>query len=312
METGKKHLLIVHTARRQALSDWEDVRKRIDLHAPDIETRFVDSLAPSQDTLAWQVTRPSLVFSVTPLENVRPHGGRIYCNTLLTKYVETTRLVAAGIPTPPAVPFTPGLRLDPAHWGEFVIVKPNIGARGENIRLVRTVDLDRRRDELHARSRRKMIVQKFVEHIDDEGKPGERRVLTVFGVEMYASKRRWKKPRRSLAELADDREAIVASNSREVENERALVVGEDDVVALARRAAKVFPDQVCLGIDVVCETWTGRLFVLDVNSGGGTWHFSSQLSAKFTAEFREGLYKQFNALDRVADMLIEKTRTEAV
>jgi hypothetical protein len=112
--------------------------------------------------------------------------------------------------------------------------------------------------------------------------------------------------------LADDQEAIVASNSREVQSERALLEGEEDVIAMARRAAAAFPDQCCLGIDVIRETGTGALHVLDVNSGGGTWHFSSPLGMSFPPEFRESLYRQFNALDRVANMLIDRTRAEAV
>ena len=67
-----------------------------------------------------------------------------------------------------------------------------------------------------------------------------------------------------------------------------------------------------LGVDVVRDADTGKLYVLEINPIGDTWHFSS-LAAKnfYTAEYVRALYAQFGALDRVAQLLIEKTRAEA-
>jgi hypothetical protein len=42
-----------------------------------------------------------------------------------------------------------------------------------------------------------------------------------------------------------------------------------------------------------------------------TWHFSSPLSKTFDPQHVRQLYAQFNALDHVADLLIQKTRAEA-
>jgi len=60
----------------------------------------------------------------------------------------------------------------------------------------------------------------------------------------------------------------------------------------------------------------GRLLtfaVMEVNPAGKVWHFSSPLAMNFfTAEHIADLYAQFGALDRIAQLLVEKTRTEAI
>jgi hypothetical protein len=51
---------------------------------------------------------------------------------------------------------------------------------------------------------------------------------------------------------------------------------------------------------------------MEVNPAGDTWHFSSLLAKNFFTDAHvRDLYAQFNALDRVAELLIEKTRMEA-
>jgi hypothetical protein len=50
---------------------------------------------------------------------------------------------------------------------------------------------------------------------------------------------------------------------------------------------------------------------MEVNPEGYTWHFSSSLARTFTPEHVWEIYAQFGALDRVAELLIAKTRAEA-
>jgi hypothetical protein len=62
-----------------------------------------------------------------------------------------------------------------------------------------------------------------------------------------------------------------------------------------------------LGVDVVRETGGRGLFIME-----DTWHLSSLLrKTAFTDQHAQDLYAQFGALDRVAQVLIEKTRAEA-
>jgi hypothetical protein len=72
------------------------------------------------------------------------------------------------------------------------------------------------------------------------------------------------------------------------------------------------PEVAVLGVDVLRDTNTGRLYVLETNPGGFTWHLSSGLAKKtFTPEHIRNIYQQFDALERAAQLLVEKTRAEA-
>jgi hypothetical protein len=51
--------------------------------------------------------------------------------------------------------------------------------------------------------------------------------------------------------------------------------------------------------------------VLEVNPHGCVWHLSSTLAKQTDPEHVRARYAQFNALDLAADLLIQKTRTDA-
>ena len=56
---------MVQTGSFHDVSDWLDVKRKIEETAPDIEVRIIDNLAPDPALLDWQVSRPSLVFPRT-------------------------------------------------------------------------------------------------------------------------------------------------------------------------------------------------------------------------------------------------------
>ena len=69
------------------------------------------------------------------------------------------------------------------------------------------------------------------------------------------------------------------------------------------------------GCDVLRDARTGRVYVLEVNPGGNTWHFSSALLAAHRAnngvEFEAERRSQFDAFSTAAHVLLERTRAEA-
>lgn len=73
----------------------------------------------------------------------------------------------------------------------------------------------------------------------------------------------------------------------------------------------IFPANACLEIDILRDSTGGKLFVIELSVGGAAWHFSGERSKSYDPRFLRSLYTQFNALDLVADLLIEKTRAEA-
>lgn len=312
--TRGTNLILVHTERMQAISDLHGVAERIRARAPDIHVRIVDNAKRNRLTRYWQRFRPSLVLSVTPLRMFEPKGGKVYRGirpSKLSKPIELRRMREAGLPVPETTQLVPGLQLSGAPWEPYVIVKPVKGRKGMMVRLVRTGDLARRYDELTEGGTLPMLVQQYIDHVDKRGCPTGYRVLTFFGRELYASYKCWKEPRRSLEELANDPAGIIANNDASIDVDRALA-NDEDVLALGREVAKVFPEIPVLGIDLLRETGTGRLYVTETNPSGYVWHFSSEHGEHiFTPEIRRSMYEQFNALDRMADLLIERTRAEA-
>lgn len=91
------------------------------------------------------------------------------------------------------------------------------------------------------------------------------------------------------------------------------VWNDAEIVALGTQAHSAFPECPVLGVDIVRDMDSGKLYVMEVNPRGDTWHLSSLLAKNFfTAEHIRDIYAQFAALERVAQLLIEKTRTEAI
>jgi hypothetical protein len=152
-----------------------------------------------------------------------------------------------------------------------------------------------------------MVAQQFV---DTGPYPTSFRVMTVFG-----------RPAYSLASIAlnqrpgldpngiEPLDILIASNAgaRRVEMNHA-----EDIVEMGVKTYNAFPSAPVHGVDVVREASTGILYVLEFNPAGFTWHLSSPYLARLRAELELDLYGQFDALNVIADVLIEKTRAEAV
>jgi hypothetical protein len=307
-----RNLVIVHTQRAQALSDWMTVKEKINARAPDIDVRITDNWTYDPEIAEWQVTRPSLVFSPCNLLAFQPTAGKIYVGRYLDKSDEMRRLVAAGIPTPRSVALIPGLSLDPAVWGEYVVVKPlgEGGSLGQSIRLARAETVGARHAELTLNGRLEMLVQKLVDATDESGRLYAYRVLTVLGAPLYNARISHIPPRPPLAEISDQRTSVIAHNVTGVKRDRRLSADED-VLELARKTGAAMRDFPCLGLDIVRQRTTGELFVLETNPGGNVWHLSSALGMLYAEKYRRKLYNQFGALEIVADRLIERARQEA-
>ena len=156
-----------------------------------------------------------------------------------------------------------------------------------------------------------MLVQRFVEHVDAKGRVTTHRVLVMFGKALYAILSRGTEPRAPLDWLAESPARVAAANAAG-ERHRQLLF-DKDIIAYAESAATAFPDVPVLAVDILRETGSGDLVITEVNASGARWHLSSDTGkARYTAAFRASLYKQFNALDRAAELLIEKARAEAI
>ena len=304
-----RNLLIVHTPPYQGLSDWQEVKQRIEARAPDIEVRIATNGSPNSVTGRWQIRRPSMVFSVSPLFQFKPKGGTVYSGHPMSKFEQIERLASNGFPVPRTARLTPDLVLDRETWGRYVVLKPWDGWMGEDVRLLRTEDVAAHYPELTFDGKRPMVIQPYIEHSED-GYPTECRVLSMFGRVLYCARNRWGAARRPLEEIASDPNGIIASNDKTFGRVR-TVCDDPEIIALGVRAHSAFPECPTVAVDIIRNADTGQLCIMEANPEGLSWHFSSVLSGTFTAEHIRDLYSQFNALDRVADLLVEKTRAQA-
>jgi glutathione synthase/RimK-type ligase-like ATP-grasp enzyme len=251
-----------------------------------------------------------LVFSPVRLSEFSPRGGAVYCGQILGKDEQLRRLASIGILTPKTEVLSSPSSFDPDEWGEYVIVKPCNFNSGRGVKLVRTVDLAARYEELTAIANDQFIVEPYIDHAED-GYPAEYRVLSLFGRALYCARNQWGDKRPPLAEIADDPLGVIASNTITMGGRVRSICHDPEIVSLGERAHEAFPECPLIGVDIIRESQSGRLYVLEVNPHGSVWHFSSTLSKKMEPEHVRDLYAQFNALDLAADLLIQKTRAEA-
>ena len=284
-----RNLLILQSTGEQDPSDWIAIQQRIERNAPDIEVRIANNGHSNSVTARWQVRRPSLVFSPIRLFDFVPRGGAVFCGHILGKDEQLQRLSSVGISTPRTAIFSTGDSFDPNEWGDFLIVKPNNMNSGKGVRLVRTVDVSAHYDELTGLIDDRFLVQPFIDHSED-GYPTEYRVLTLFGRALYCARNRWGKLRPPLAEIAADPLGIIASNNKEMGGRVRSICNDAEVIAFGERAHEAFPECPVLGVDIIRESQSGRLYVLEVNPHGCVWHLSSRLARKMDPNHVRDLY----------------------
>jgi hypothetical protein len=326
--TPSLNLLIVQTQPEQDPSDWITIKQRIDRNAPDIEVRIANNvhrksiIEVGEGGIAnnrlrnlgiahWQVQRPSLVFSPVRLMDYVPRGGTVYCGHILGKDEQLRRLSSIGILTPRTAILSSASSFDPEEWGEYVIAKPNNLNSGVGVKLVRAVDLSVRYEELTAIADDRFLVQSYIDHSED-GYPTAYRVLSLFGRALCCVRDRRRNRRPPLAEIAADPLGVIASNSETMGGHTSSICNDPEIISLGQRAHRAFPECPVIGVDIIQDSQSGLFYVLEVNPHGAVWHLSSTFAKKkMDPEHVREQYAQFNALDLAADLLIQKTRTDA-
>ncbi|HWL92995.1 MAG TPA: ATP-grasp domain-containing protein [Phycisphaerae bacterium] len=298
-----RNLIIVHTPGAQDVSDFLKVKQLIAERAPEIEVFLVANDAPQSVTRKKASGRPTLIFSPYYLQSFQPARGKIYAGRILTKLRQVRMLEDAGIPVPKAFFLNEDTKLDRAKWGDYVILKPNVGSRGSGVRLSPFGRIFDNAREL-GWPQTAYLVQKF---IDTGPYPTEYRALTVFGEPVYCNRVTSQEKRPDLTpDMPMD--GRIASNS----GPRASTpCYDEDVLDLARRTFHAFPQVPVQGMDIIRDVHTGELHVLEVNPGGATWHLSSQLGKRLQERNGYSYYEQFDAISVIADRLIHVTRREA-
>jgi hypothetical protein len=308
---AERNLVLVHTEQLQARSDFETIQKLLDDRAPDIEVFIVNNKIPNSVSRRAAAFRPTLVFSPVPLRAFKPKRGTIYAGRNLRKADELRMMGEAGFAVPKTTFIERNTTLDPDEWGPFVVVKPTRGMQGQGVRLQRTRDVrwvdPKSWPEGDERRGRDRMAQYFV---DTGAFTTCYRVWVVLGKCAYSLTSRATSPRPFALDPDGDAplDVPIAAN---VADRKVEFNYDPEIIAWGENVQRAFPDVPVLGVDVVREESTGRLFGLEVNAGGLTWSISSNYGLEMQRKHGLDFKAQFNALEIIADALIERTRREA-
>ncbi len=321
----KRNLVLIHRGPEYQ-ADFDDIAKKVNALDRDITVYHLPaSLRAELPLSAWQY--PTLTVALTSKFRLPVRRGPVLRNQAIEKLDQQTLFRENGIATPPALPFRFGMKLDPILFGEFVILKPmdlKMTSTGESVQLFRRSRIEQLTirdfpgDHLIHKDRKGYLVQKFV---DTGDRISAYRVTTFFGEPILSIQMKSNVPRPAL-DASDPvlENAPVASNA--IKDKQRFLHADPDMIELARRVHGALPGVPLLGVDLLREAPTGRLYVLECNAGGNTWHFSSKSGQKLRGWFgghprvpiekaalkgRKMYIEQYGAFDRVAEVLRAKT-----
>jgi hypothetical protein len=309
-----RNLILVYHKDCVDPADFEEIARNIRAKASDIEVFIVDGASTSLRDVIVAASHPTLIFAPVRLVNFIPARGRICCGRRMPKLLQMQLMSEVGIPVPDWALVQPESRFQTADWGELVVVKPTgrvlaSYARGVELQLTEKVEFrpPSSYPEDHPGHYGPMFVQRF---IDTGPYPAKIRVLTLFGTPLYAEEIRSKEPQiipdPPTAEGLQNVQITVVKGPR-----TRRFVYDQDVLDLARKLYQAAPLIPLHGCDFIREGSTGKLYALEFNPGGNTWHFSSKASGHHRIEGKKR-QDQFDAFNLVADVLIAQTRATAI
>jgi hypothetical protein len=313
MSRIERHLILVHQPVMQDVGDFLAIADRVRAVAPDVEPFVVENGSLNAVTRRKAATRPTLIFSPGPLDRFRPERGTVYCGRSMSKLDEWTALRAGGAPVPDFEVLTPQTRVDPARFGDYVVVKPtySLSSYAQGITVKRSRDVRYRRPWEYPQDHPGRFGPMAVQRLIDTGPQRTfYRVLTLFGRVLMASRQDSTVPLPSVADCASP----AAYKIKPDFDLGGLLrfTHEEDVLSFASLHARAMPEIPLQAMDVIRDATTGELFVLEINPGGNTWSFSRPQAAGARQHVGvDDLSLEFDSWRVAAEALIERTRAEA-
>jgi hypothetical protein len=298
----RRNLLLVAHPDANHLPTFREVARHVREICSDVVPIVADHRRRRLGRWRW-ASRPTLVFSPVELQRFRPARGAVYHGRHLPKSAELEAMERAGIPVPRWTLLGPDREPDLGSFGPYVVTKPDLGKRGAEVRIVKRSRV--RWKPEHGATR---VAQEFIY----TGRwPLSYRVTTLFGEVLWSMRAEADRSRRPLehrdAWTGDARGggmSIVSTGKGSV-----FALTEDpEVLELGRRIHEAFPAIPLLGSDIVREVPSGKLYALEANASGWTWHFSSPTGLTLQQTFGLDFDAQFGGLRRAAETLVERTR----
>lgn len=306
------NLILVHQRTKQDRADYEEIARRMGSRAPEIAVFIVDTKEGAWTEPRFDAGAPTLTVSPMPIKRFSPPRGTVCQGFEHPKGDQYERLARIGVCVPRWVRVGPETALDPAEWGPYVVVKPELGRKGAEIFIKRTGRVRFRPPESfpenHPARRGPLLAQRFVY----TGKwPVSYRVVTLFGRRLLC----WRCEADHRYVPLDSRWGFKARGGITVvsnkTDSRYQLAHDGDVIALAERAHAAFPGQPLLGTDIVRDADTGELSVIECNPRGDAWLISSDMGRMIERANSLDFAAQFDALEMVTDVLARETSARA-
>jgi hypothetical protein len=303
----RRHLVLVGK-RRIHWEDFHAIAAHIRQVAPDVRPVLLTD--HHINNLRFDVLlRPTLVVSPNALKKLRIYRGRVLQGNRLCKSLEYAALERVGVPVPRWVRLTKDDKPDLSAFGKYVVSKPDSGGRGAEVRILRRGRVRWKRPENEsARGNSDLLIQEFI--YTGEW-PSSYRVATLLGKAIYSWKVQADRRRRPLAdpnvfgEGAQGGGMSIVSTGKGCTFELNL---DEEIIALGERAHAAFPQIPLLGVDIVRDALTGKLYVLEVNASGKTWSLSSPAGRAVQSCGGFDFIAQFDSVRRAAQIRISETR----
>lgn len=293
------NLVLVVYPEMASTADFVEIASKVKIIDPNINpVVIVDRI---EEDLALPSV-PTLVVAPTMIKCLKHLPGRILCGMPLNKSQEYERLNNRRIPVPRWSILTQSKKPDLSSFPDYVVCKPNLGGQGAHVKIVKKNRVEWKPVVTQALGvSHEILVQEFIE-------TGPRaivyRVTTLFGRVLESHRFEGGcgllsptgKPYGGSHIVASSKGAMVTLNY------------DEQVIQFGERAHQAFPEIPVLGVDIVREIKTGKLYVLEVNSIGYVWHFTSQTGKGIEMQIDMLLKNQFDAIARSAYILAEATQ----
>jgi hypothetical protein len=186
----RRNLIIIHRGSEYE-RDFDEIAAKVNSLDRNITVYHLpDHLKAELPISAWQF--PTLTVSLSAKFKVSIRRGPVLKNVAIEKLAQQEIFQKHSIPTPPALRFRLGMKLDPILFGEFVILKTidlSRTSKGDSVHLYRRRRLEALQNdrsdkgEWLRKNSERMVVQKFI----DTGKfPNHYRVQTFLGKIIYS------------------------------------------------------------------------------------------------------------------------------